>query len=334
MARALAFLTALVAVAAANPTMQHFLSEIQAAPDSLERVELHMYLGLMPYPVDLSGCQIVTMAGAATIDSGVVLRDSNDFVVISRDNTDGTFSLGDSADTVCLVGLLGDVAPYVYGTDNWMPPSLMSAAIYAHWEGVWPYEYLAHSWYLDSTPTFGVRNDDVGGGIAGRVLDRFGQPLDNCWVRLQNAHGNGGVACDSVGRYVMSPLGPGTYQVSARSDSTHLPAYYPDSVTIAVNERRDSINMIMYPVGLAGGRSTDEPVTFLHQRGRTLVLDADRPGVALVSVYDNLGRVRMTEKVALVAGKNELALPILQSGVYFANSRLGERTLNTKFVLY
>jgi hypothetical protein len=72
----------------------------------------------------------------------------------------------------------------------------------------------------------------------------------------------------------------------------------------------------------------------LHQRGRTLVLDADRPGDALVSVYDNLGRVRMSEKVTLISGSNDLALPSLQSGVYLANCRFGERTLNTKFVLY
>jgi hypothetical protein len=63
-------------------------------------------------------------------------------------------------------------------------------------------------------------------------------------------------------------------------------------------------------------------------------LNADRPGTALVTAYDNLGRVRMSEKVVLVSGSNELALPSLQSGVYFASCRLGERTLKTKFVLY
>jgi hypothetical protein len=326
-------LMAVVAIAAANPTMQYFLSEIQAAPDSLERVELHMYLGLMPYPVDLSGCQIVTTAGTATIDSGVVLQDSNDFVVISRENTTGTFSLCDSADTVFLVGL-GDVEPYAYGSYGWTPPALMSAAIFAHWEGVWPYEYLARCWYLDSTPTLGAPNDDCYGGIAGRVLDRFGQPLENCWVRLQNAHGNGGVACDSTGRYVMSPLGPGTYEVSARSDSTYLPAYYAESVSIGANGWMDSINMTMYPAGVSEGPLATVPTVFLRQRGHSLVLTAERPGTVLVSIYDNLGRVRMSEKVVLVSGSNDLVLPSLQSGIYFASCRFGERTLKTKFVLY
>jgi hypothetical protein len=70
------------------------------------------------------------------------------------------------------------------------------------------------------------------------------------------------------------------------------------------------------------------------QRGRTLVLSTDRPGTALVAVYDDLGRARMSEEVALVAGSNEVALPGLRSGVYFASCRFRERTSNAKLVLY
>jgi hypothetical protein len=335
MRRTVAFLIALIAISQANPTMEYFLSEIQVAPDSFERVEIHMYSRDRQYPIDLSGWQIVTNAGSATIDSGIVLQDTDDFVTISRENTTGTLSLGDSTDEIALHGSGGDIRSYVYGSgDGWAPPAGMSVAVYAHWEGVWPYEYLAHCWYLDSTPTFGAPNDDRSGGIAGRVLDRFGQPLENCWVRLQNAHGNGDVACDSTGRYVMSPLGPGTYQVSARSDSTYLPAYYPESVSIGVNKWRDSVNMTMYPTGVDEEPRGATPHAFLRQCGRVLVLAADRPGTALVSVCDNLGRVRMSERVKLISGSNELALPSLSSGVYFASCRLGDRTLQTKFVRY
>jgi hypothetical protein len=42
----------------------------------------------------------------------------------------------------------------------------------------------------------------------------------------------------------------------------------------------------------------------------------------------------MSKKAMLISGSNELALPSLQSGVYFANCRLGQNTLKTKFVLY
>jgi hypothetical protein len=80
----------------------------------------------------------------------------------------------------------------------------------------------------------------------------------------------------------------------------------------------DSINMTMYPAGVAEVGRRETPRGFLRQRGRMLVLMADQPGTALVSVHDDLGRVRMSEKVVLEMGRNELALPSLRSGVYFA----------------
>jgi len=334
MKRVVVFLTMLVAVSTANPTMEYFLSEIQVAPDSLERVEVHMYSRERQYPIDLSGCQIVTRAGVATIDSGIALHDSTDFVVISHENTTGIFSLGDSADSIELAGLGYDIDVYVYGGSGWAPPAGMSATVYAHWEGIWPDEYVVCQWYLDSTPTFGAPNDDRYGGIAGRVLDRFGRPLRWCLAWFRNATGSAYACCDTTGRYIMSPLGPGTYQVSAQSDSTYLPAYYSDSVSIGVNGWRDSVNITMYPVGVSEGQRGATRQDFLRQRGRSLVLTADRLGTALVTVYDNLGRVRVSEKVTLVSGGNQLTLPHLSSGVYFASCRFGERTLKTKLVLY
>ncbi|MBM3332532.1 carboxypeptidase regulatory-like domain-containing protein [candidate division WOR-3 bacterium] len=312
-------LFAVAAISVANPVVEYFLSEIQVAPDSLERIELHMYSDARSYPVDLSGWHVTTNAGFATIDSGTALQNSTDFAIISHENVSGSFSLGDDSDDVWLDDpVQGGGDHYWYGRYGWTPPAGTSVSIYTHWEGVWPYEYLVGDWYLDSTPTFGAPNDDRQGGITGRVLDRFGQPLENCWVQLQNAHGNGGVACDSTGRYVMSPLGPGTYEVSARSDSTYLPAYYPESVSIGVNGWMDSINMTMYPAGVTEVGRREMPQGPLRQRGRTLVLNSDRPGTTLVSVYDDLGRLRMSERVALVVGQNELALPSLSRGVYFA----------------
>jgi hypothetical protein len=42
----------------------------------------------------------------------------------------------------------------------------------------------------------------------------------------------------------------------------------------------------------------------------------------------------MSEKVALVAGKNDLALPSLQSGVYFAMVQKGIYRSTAKVVLW
>jgi hypothetical protein len=334
MSRMTLVLVSLATALMANPAIEYFFSEIQVAPDSLERIELHMYSNERPYPVDLSGWQLTTYAGVATIDSGVVLQDSTDFVVISRENVSGTFALGDDWDDVRLEEGPGIRDNYSYGTYGWTPPAGMSVAIYTHWEGVWPDEYLVGSWYLDPTPTLGAANDDRLGGIAGRVLDRFGQPLKYCWVRLANEHGNGSATCDSTGRYVMSPLGPGTYEVSAHSDSTHLPAYYPESVSIDLNGWRDSINITIYAAGVAEEQIRAATPVSLGQRGRSLVLAAGRSGTALVRVFDNLGRVRMSKKFTLVSGSYELPLYLLSSGIYFASCRFGERTASMKLVLY
>jgi hypothetical protein len=334
MTRVLVLLIAYVTALSANPVMEYFLSEIQVAPDSLERIEVHMYSNERPYPVDLSGWSLTTNAGIATIDSGIALQDSGDFVIISRDNVSGPFALDDDSDEVSLEDPYGGGDHYAYGGYGWTPPPGVSAAIYTHVEGAWPYSYLVGDWYIDSTPTIGQHNDDYSGGIEGRVLDWSGQPPRYCWVRFENVSGAGSVLCETTGRYVMSPLGPGVYEVSAHGDSTYLPAYYPESVSIGVNGWEDSIDMTMYPAGVVEVPIRAESPVSLRQRGRTLVLAVGRPGTVVVSVYDNLGRVRMSEKVALVSGKNELDLPSLTSGVYFVSCRLRGRALKTKIVLY
>ena len=155
-----------------------------------------------------------------------------------------------------------------------------------------------------------------------------------CSVTFRNTWGNAYVGCDANGRYVMSPLGPGTYEVSAHGDSNYLPAYYPESVSIGVNGWQDSINMTVYPASVAEEYPEATAQVFLRQRGRRLILMADQPAMVSVSIYDDLGRVRMSEQVVLKSGSNELALPRFGSGVYFASCRLGIRTLKTKLVLY
>ncbi len=61
----------------ANPVAEYFLSEIQVAPDSLERIEVHMYTRERPFPVDLSGWRVTTRTCTAYVDSGVMLLDAS-----------------------------------------------------------------------------------------------------------------------------------------------------------------------------------------------------------------------------------------------------------------
>jgi hypothetical protein len=264
-------------------------------------------------------------------------------VVIDRSNTTGVFSLGDDSDYIRL-SLRDNSDFYLRYPDNplrnrsgsWAPPPGTSASIFQWWEWEWGIWWDEYTWYVDGTPTFGAPNDDTLGGITGYVYGDD-STINGATVRIAAAHGVAEARTGRIwpwpsGYFALSPTGPGEFVLTVE-DTAYLPYTYPETIGLPPNGGRE-INIYLQRPGAVDERTGSAAVVDLHQRGRTLALNTDRPGTALVSVYDNLGRVRMSEKVALVAGKNDLALPSLQSGVYFANCRLGERTLKTKFVLY
>jgi len=329
MRTSLALLMGFAGIMTANPYLEYIqINEFETKPQYFERIELEAYLPLHGFPVEVGGSVIVTNAGTAVVDSGVCFDTWPYEVVLDSTNTTGTFSLGDDSDYIRVY------VPYPGGSDTFKSEVRYPSDCWAPPQGASASRYSDSRWYVDVSPTFGAYNNDYNGGIAGRVLDRSGHPLEHCLVRFETSYGKGYAGCDSMGRYVMCPLGLGIYQVSAHSDSNYLPAYYPEPCSIGVNGWLDSINMTMYPAGAAEERLGTAFLVSLRQRGRTLVLNADRPGGALVTVFDNLGRARLSEKIALAAGSNELALPGISSGVYFVNCRLGERALKTKLVLY
>jgi hypothetical protein len=271
---------------------------------------------------------------------------ADSYVVIDSTNTTGVFSLGDDSDYVRLLVPYHDTFTLRYPDNphwtyerSWVPPPRTSAALHA-WT-VWdPYgdDWDFYTWYVDTTPTFGASNDDNGGGIWGAVLDPDSQPIAGATVQMASANGTAtmqtenGLLLYSRGYFEEKPTGPGKFVLTAEYPG-YLPYTYPETIELAPNEGRWIIIYLQRP------GAVEEPpgctiAVRLHQRGRTLALDADRPGTALVSVYDNLGRVRMSEKVALVEGKNELALPSLQSGVYFATAQKGTYRSTVKVLLW
>ena len=329
-----------VAALSANPVAIAVFSEIQTSPDSLERIEFHVYAGMWAF--DLSGAEIVTNAGTAIIDSGLVIYPESNYVVINRTNTTGVFSLGDDSDYVRLnfsgpthFELRYPANPFMTSQKSWAPQVGTSASIYhwSEWRGHIQQDY--YTWYIDETPTFGAPNDDTLGGIAGHVYGDSSQLVDGAAVDVTAAQGSAQLYTGYYapqGCFAQRPTGPGRFVVTANYPG-YLPYTYPATIELAPNEERNLVIHLQRP-GAVEQRSSTPIEVDLRRRGRSLVLNSDRPGIALVSVCDNLGRVRMSEKVSLASGSNELALPSLSSGVYFANCRFGERTLNTKFVLY
>ncbi len=324
-----AFLMAFVTVAMANPTWEGIVvNEFETAPQYFERIELRSMLYPDRYPFEIGGSQITTNAGTAIIDSGVCFDSWPCLVVLDSTNTTGTFSLGDDSDYIRAYLSDGNDTFYWevrYPGRSWVPPRGASAS-------------LAGCYYIDLSPTFGEWNDDAGGGIWGHVRDQD-SALNGATVRVKSAYGYGTLALgtyrDSLygtGYFELKPTGPGRFVVTVEC-SGYLPYTYPETLELAVNEGRQ-LNICLERAGVTEERAVSAIVVGLNQRGRTLVLNADRPGTALVNLYDNLGRVRVSEKVTLASGSNELALPSLQSGIYFASCRFGDRTLRTKLVFY
>jgi hypothetical protein len=335
-----------VAIAAANPIATVIVSEFQAAPDSLEFIELHPYSWPGSFPSELGGLCVVTNGGVAVVDSGVRFENESSYVVVNRSNTTGTFSLGDDSDYVrlCLTGsydtlrLRYPANPYRQSELSWTPPPGTSASILQWWEwdpsGEW---YDVYTWYIDKTPTPGTPNDDTLGGICGHVVDDRGLPVNGATVRITATQGTAEMTSGAghywpAGYFEQKPTGPGTFTVTADCPG-YLPGAYPDTIVLAPNELRE-ITVSLDRVGMAENSADANQQVALRQRGRTLVLTADRPGTALASVYDNLGRVRMSENVRLVPGSNEVPLRGLSSGVYFAGCVFRGKTLKQKLVLY
>jgi hypothetical protein len=340
MKRVVVFLTMLVAVSTANPVFQAVFTEMQVAPDSFERLEVNPANWESGYPFDLSGCQLVTRAGVATINDGVEVPDESTRITIDHSNVTGPFALNDTTDTVELRTPGGSPIwrlLYPYPTQNdptacWLPPPGASCAMHYDY-GFWPWEVDGGVWYMDETPTFGALNDDTVGGITGVVYDDRLLPVPYVWVHFAAPLGGADASTDETGTYVLHPTGPGTFQVSAQKQG-YLTGYYPDSVHVAANQWVDSVDILLARVDLAENMDAAPQKVALCQRGRSLVLTADRLGTALVTVYDNLGRVRMSKSVNLVPGSNEVPLCGLSSGVYFAGCRFREGTITQKLVFY
>ena len=322
--KAVVLIFSLFALAAANPVFLFAFNEVQAAPDSLERVEIHPYN--MFLPVDIFGWQLQTVAGICTVQTHIVI-DSADYAVLDRTNLGPAFTLGDEHDSLVLFDAGGSYITETGYPDGMMnrclaPPAGASAAFYHNLIWQYPDPIEVASWYIDASPTFGSANDDTVGGIRGRVVDDRGEPVIWAQVTATGAPGEIYMETDSSGHYELHPTGPGTYWLSAdRAGYEH--GSFSDSVAVASNEWVDSVNIVIVRTGVAETRATIV-APGLTLRGRTLSLDA--PGQ--VAVFDLSGRpvVRSTART--------ISLAALSSGVYFVRLETVAGVVRRKVVLF
>lgn len=324
----------LVASAAANPIIPTLITEIQVAPDSLERIELNTRYWPGGYQ-DFSGWQIITNAGTAVVDSGVVATGPDDYVVLNRSNVTGTFSLGDAGDVIVLKSAPNESVVVSYPSPScnlaqcWCPPAGMSVARIVH-TVTFPEPDIIYNWYFDATPSFGAANDDTLGGIFGTVRNQQAQPLCSAVVRIAGPGGGSAYWTDAQGRYAAHPTGQGTFWVTASKGGQS--GEYPDSVHVAQNEFRDSINII---VPYSGTSELPTVRLTLDWRGGWLRVSADGPVRADLVAVNASGRVCGRLHTLLTAGETELhPLAVLPAGVYLVQGTIGKENVNRKVTVF
>lgn len=318
---------ALAGAAVANPIFVLCFSEVQTAPDSLERVELHDYNGYLGLPVDLFGWQLRTDAGVCTVQTHEYLTDSTSYVVLDRANLGPNFTLGDERDSLILRDPSGGYVTEVGYPDAVMdqclaPPPGASTAMYFRWAYQPPYWFEVYSWYVDATPTFGAPNDDTVGGVRGRVVDDRGLPVIGAYLTAAGPTGQLHGWADSSGCYQLHPTGPGTYELGAYY-AGHNRGFYSESVAVGTNEWRDSIDIVITRTGISGGPAATPPGG-ISLRGRSLAL-----GPGAMTITDVAGR-----RLLAGSGGRSYDLAALRPGIYFVRLHHGASTLARKLTLY
>ncbi|MFB0510151.1 MAG: T9SS type A sorting domain-containing protein [bacterium] len=313
----------LITTIPANPVIVTFFSEIQTSPDSLERLEIHPYNWSYGYPFDLSGFRLVTKAGTTYVNQGVVVENENSYVVLDQSNMNGIFSLGDDSDTILLSRPNGDSvwaisypSRYRYSPYGcWAPESGMSCAIYQGWTP-WPDPTSYYLWFIDSTPTFGLPNDDTLGGIYGRVFSIDSTPLGSVWVSIAGPHGGDYYLVYTPGiPFEFHPTGPGIFEVSATKDG-YAQGFYPESVRVGANETRTGIDIYLEPLPLV--KELISPLNNnWHVKSTIVSSELTVVGTGRAFLINIAGK-----KIAdLVPGANDISH--LSPGIYFLRLRKG-----------
>lgn len=323
----------------ANPILVTMLHEFQTSPDSLERIELHQTPEQFSTTVNLSGCQIRTRAGIATINQGVILP-AGGYITIDSTNTSGIFSLGDLSDTIALYwsSYLLDRVTYPRSTAIWYsvptPPYGGSSCLYRT-----PYSFPGDmiNWYIDSTPTFGFVNDNWS-SISGRVLNAQGQPVIGNFVQASSLTDISCAYTDSFGNYIIAGLGAGKYWVTVWA---HVQVgNYPESVYVGYSQNVLGININLPFVRI----EQDNELSLFNnlisvpsptRNNSKIEFVLPHENKVLLKIYDAKGSLLKTLlNQKLNAGQHQIGLNMhLVPGVYFLNADIGKQRLTKKLIV-
>lgn len=240
----------LISLDYANPIFISYINEIQAAPDSLQRIELHA-IPSFGGGINLGGWTIHTQAGVATINPNVFLP-ADGYVTIDATNTTGVFQINENNDFVSLYSNNGYLIQSVSWPTlqvNWnhapAPPVGGSICLYRNPDYYFDLYLDVMNWYIDSTPSFNMANNDYS-IISGRLLNSQGQGCVNCYVSADGRNGHARNVSDNQGYYNLLGLGEGKYWITVwryQNQNFVQIGNYPESVYVGYSQQISNINI-------------------------------------------------------------------------------------------
>ncbi len=296
---------AAAAVAAANPVAMTFINEFGFEDDSLGWVELHAE---PPdgETVDMTNWLLMTTTSACTLAytmpcDGFLVVDSASLA--DGEYGHGTFRLNPVGDSIWVVpdsrhtyygdGVVFPLLPAGLGRAP-MPPSGGSAAVY-NGPGA---RSQTINWYVDSTPTREVENDDYS-TVTGAVTWAPGRGFYEVEVVLSGPMGASVSSVASSGQlYRTIGLGAGKYAATAYGYPGCVTLSYPESVDVGYSQTVPGIDLDFDPQGV----EDRQPPTAYGSRPTATVIRGLPVGAA---VFDAMGRRVVNAKAGVYFVRSE-----------------------------
>ncbi len=225
------------AIAAANPIARVFLNEVGSDTIRGQWVEI---CNSDTWPYNLRGSLITTSLSCCTLEcaTGLVV----DSAVLARgDSAHGTFRFNPAGDSICFGGEWVKFPSLPAGPNS--APAFPENASISHWP--WGSMYFGECWYVDSTPTPGLSNDDWG-AISGTVAG-----LPPAMNMPFIAQASGPAACCAgyaSGTFYIGGLSPGRYEVTVEGLAYNGVTYHgalSESVEVGYAQTVSGVEVIM-----------------------------------------------------------------------------------------
>jgi hypothetical protein len=319
----------------ANPIIRHVINELQVAPFDSQRVELHYFEReaadtIYGDTIPLINTPFLTPAGSSYVDTNIYFA-VDSYVVIDQSVLSGSFVLPYDSGYISTYHDYWYLDSVVYPDDVPGPPYNASVARFhcfcydSTWYPPWK---LIDDWYIDSTPTFGHKNDEYPGCIiTGHVYDYVGSPLSDAqvtaWIDevgfvIYNPPQYSKCCTtftDSLGTYFLDSLLPCRYYVGVYAEG-----FVPDT-QISIDLKcatPDTINFVLQ-LGIAENRSNDhiaETYIFPNpiRNSFNIILSKPSPNI---EIYDVTGKLQLNIENKSGSNKISIDCSLFSKGVYF-----------------